>query len=178
ETYNYAAGVASFEDGNVLDEFRRTEFHNHFTDLNLDVGFAYELQPGATIGLAALNVFRDSYTTRTTGGRQFTYWIEPRPTAGVALSQLGLTFTADLDLIKSTRFRGVGDSQFIRMGLEYDALGWGQLRAGFSHDFGNTIQDVFTFGLGVSPAETVRLDLAGLLGDHSAGASIQLSLTL
>ncbi|QDV06362.1 hypothetical protein Poly30_18710 [Planctomycetes bacterium Poly30] len=178
ETYNYSTGVTSFEDGSVLDEFRSAPYRNHFNDYNVDLGIAYELQPGATVGLAALNVLRDSYTTVNQGGREFTYWIEPRPTAGIALSQLGFTFTADLDLIKTTRFRGIGDSQFLRMGFEYDAFGWGQLRAGFSHDFINTIQDVFTFGLGVSPAETVRLDLAGQLGNHSLGAALQLSLTL
>ena len=178
ETYNYAVGVSSFEEGSVLDEFRSAPYRNNFTDYNVDVGVAYELQPGATVGLAALNVLRDSYTTRDFAGREFTYWIEPRPTLGIALNQIGFTFTADLDLVKTTRFREVGDSQFIRMGFEYDALGWGQLRAGFSHDFGNTIQDVFTFGLGVSPAETVRLDLAGQLGNHSVGAGLQLSLTL
>lgn len=178
ETYNYSTGVTNFEDGNVLDEFRSAPYRNTFTDYNVDVGIAYELRPGATIGLAALNVLRDSYTTVTQSGREFTYWIEPRPTAGIALSQVGFTFTADLDLVKSTRFRSIGDSQFIRMGFEYDALGWGQLRAGFSHDFHNTIQDVFTFGLGVSPAKTVRLDLAGQLGNNSVGAGLQLSLTL
>ncbi len=178
ETYNYAVGVTSFEDGSVLDEFRSAPFRNNFTDYNVDVGVAYELQPGATVGLAALNVLRDSYTTVDVAGREFTYWVEPRPTVGIALNQIGFTFTADLDLIKTTRFRGVGDSQFIRMGFEYDAVGWGQLRAGFSHDFGNTIQDVFTFGLGVSPAETARLDLVGQLGNNSLGAGFQLSLTL
>lgn len=178
ETYNYSAGVQSFEEGSALDEFRTDPFRNSFNDYNVDIGIAYELQPGATVGLAALNVLRDSYTTVNTEGREFTYWIEPRPTVGIALSQIGFTFTADLDLIKTTRFRGVGDSQFIRMGFEYDALGWGQLRAGFSHDFSNTIQDVFTFGLGISPAETVRLDLAGQLGNNSIGAALQLSLTL
>lgn len=178
QTYNYVANIQSFEDGDSLDEFRDPAYRNSFTDYNVDVGLAFELQPGATVGLAALNLLRDEYRSVSTGGREFTYWVEPRPTIGIALNQIGFTFAADLDLIKTTRFHSVGDSQFIRMGFEYDAAGWGQLRAGFSHDFVNTIQDVFTFGFGVSPAETIRVDLAGQLGNNSVGAGLQLSLTL
>ena len=176
ETYNYAQAVTDFDADDALDDYNQSQYSEDGSDFNVDLGLAMELEPGATLGLSIRDVFRADYGTRLVDGRRFTYQIEPRATIGVAVERSGFTFTTDLDLVPTRRFKEIGDSQFFRMGFEYDAFGWAQLRAGFAHDIENEQADVVSLGVGFSAAEAVRVDLLGQLGDHARGAGLQVSV--
>lgn len=178
ETYNYALGVNEFEDGDALDEFRNDEFRRSSSAFNLDLGVATELDQGAVVGLAVRDVFRQDHPMAVTNGREFSYRIQPRTTLGLAVERAGVGFAADVDLTRTRRFRGAPASQVFRMGVEANVFGQAQLRAGFAHDFDDGQSDLLSFGLGLSPAETVRVDLVGQFGDNAVGAGLQIALTL
>lgn len=178
ETYNYAAGVDEFEDGNALGDLQDEQYRRSSSAFNLDFGVAAELQKGAVVGLAVRDVFREDHPMAATGGREFSYRVQPRTTLGVAVQRAGLGFAADVDLTRTRSFRGAPASQFFRMGVEANVFGQAQLRAGFAHDFEDGQSDLLSFGLGLSPAETVRVDLLGQFGDNAVGAGLQIALTL
>lgn len=178
ETYNYAASVDEFEDGNALDDFQDEQYRRSSSAFNLDLGVAAELEKGAVVGLAVRDVFRQDHPMTATGGRDFSYRVQPRTTLGVAVQRAGLGFAADVDLTRTRSFRGAPASQFFRMGFEANVFGQAQLRAGFAHDFEDGQSDLLSFGLGLSPAETVRVDLLGQFGDNAVGAGLQIALTL
>lgn len=178
ETYNYAAGVDEFEDGNALGDFQDEQYRRSSSAFNLDFGVAAELEKGAVVGLAVRDVFREDHPMTATGGREFSYRVQPRTTLGVAVQRAGLGFAADVDLTRTRSFRGAPASQFFRMGVEANVFGQAQLRAGFAHDFEDGQSDLLSFGLGLSPAETVRVDLLGQFGDNAVGAGLQIALTL
>lgn len=178
ETYNYARSVVDFDDEDALDDFDDPGFRRSDENFNVDAGLALKLTNAVTAGLSVTNIVANSYDTVTTNGRMFTYEIEPKATAGVALQGAGFTLTGDLDLTTTTRFAAVTESQFARVGAEFDLAGWLQVRAGFAHDIEGEQADLFSAGLGISPFEVVRFDLVGLYGDNAYGAGFQLSVTL
>lgn len=177
ETYNYAASVTDFDEGTAEDDFNNDEFRDRDSSFNFDLGAAIDFNENVTVGLAVQNLISDSFDTVITSGRQFTYRVEARPTIGAALRGAGFTLTGDLDLIPTSRFEEVDDSQFFRLGGEYDLAGWAQLRAGVSFDLESTQENLFSAGIGLSPFETVRIDLVGQYGDNAAGAGFQIALT-
>ncbi|MHC5792011.1 hypothetical protein ACYT6H_10485, partial [Streptococcus pyogenes] len=64
------------------------------------------------------------------------------------------------------------DTQFVRIGIEGDAWGWAQLRAGYEIDLENNLDNSVTGGIGISPFDVVSLDLAGsYAGDNQFGAA-------
>lgn len=178
KTYNFAQLVTEFEDSDVLGELRDDVYERSSSAINFDLGLAMELEKGATLGFAVRDVFREDHPTVLTNGRRFSYRVQPRPIVGVAVERAGLSFAADLDLARSKRFVGTPSSQYFRMGVEADVFGQAQLRAGFAHDFANGQADLVSVGLGISPAETVRIDLVGQFGDSAVGAGLQVALTL
>lgn len=178
ETYNYAARLTEFEDGDALGDLRDAQYERSSSAINLDLGVAAELEKGAIVGLAVRDVFRQDHPMAPTGGREFSYRVQPRTTLGVAIERAGLSFAADVDLTRTRSFRGAPASQFFRMGVEANVFGQAQLRAGFAHDFEDGQSDLLSFGLGLSPAETVRVDVLGQFGDNAIGAGLQVALTL
>lgn len=177
ETFNYAASVTSFDEDDAENDFDNEQFRDTDSSFNFDLGAAIDVNENVTVGFAVQNLISDSFDTVITSGRQFTYQVEARPTVGAALRGAGFTLTGDLDLLPTSRFQEVDDSQFFRLGAEYDLAGWAQLRAGASFDLESTQENLFSAGLGLSPFETVRIDLVGQYGDNAAGAGLQIALT-
>ena len=171
ETYNYAAGV-TVEDGNALDDFQDEQYRRS-SSVNLDLGVApssvkerssasrfatYSAGPSHIATGAAVRLPRSAADDTGVAERA---GLGSRPTSPHAHAQLG-----------------VPASQFFRMGVEANVFGQAQLRAGFAHDFEDGQSDLLSFGLGLSPAETVRVDLLGQFGDNAVGAGLQIALTL
>lgn len=173
---NYGVGVSDFEEGEALDDLQDGQFQERSTDFNADFGLAVAIDENAMIGLSVQNIFREDYPTVMTLDREFTYTVRAKPTLGVALREAGFTFTADADLYPTSQFEEIDDSQFVRMGFEYDAAGWAQLRAGFAHDLRDSRADTFSFGFGVAAGSAIQFDAVGVIGDHSMGAGIQATL--
>jgi len=177
ETYNYSASVSNFDEDDAEDDFDNDEFRDKESAFNVDVGAAIDLNENVTVGLSVTNLISDSFETVVTNGRQFDYEVEARPTVGAAFRGAGFTVTGDLDLLPTARFEGVDDSQYLRVGGEYDLAGWAQLRVGAAIDLESTQEDIFSAGVGLSPFETVRIDLVGQYGDNAVGAGLQIALT-
>ena len=183
ETFNYAASVSTFDDDNAFDDITNSVYRQDETSVNVDAGVAFEPVPFLTIGLAGQDLVGTEVDTVLTNGRTFTYELGPRLVAGVAFRSSWFTVAADVDLIERKRFdpgttNPADDTQTVRGGAEFDAFGWVKVRAGVEHDFEDTRADVFSAGLGFAPFQVLGLDVFGLLGDDSAGAGLQLSLTL
>lgn len=178
ETFNYAIQVSQFDDDDALDDYDDEIYRDDDDQVNVDVGAAISLTDAVTAGLSLRDLVAADFETVITNGRSFTYQVEPTATAGVALAGAGFSLSADLDLIPTSRFDGLEDSMFARVGAEYDLAGWVQLRAGYSHDLEDVQSDLLHAGIGLSPFQTVRLDLVGLLGDNGGGAGLQLAITL
>ena len=177
ETYNYAVSVSTFDAADARDDFEDEQYRDSESGFNVDVGAAMDVADGLTAALSVQNLMSDTYQTVITAGRQFTYTVEPRPVLGLAYSGGGLTLTGDVELLATSRFEEIADSQFVRAGAEYDLLGWAQLRAGFAFDLEETQSDVLSAGFGLAPFETLRIDLVGQLSDNGGGAGVQLALT-
>lgn len=107
------------------------------------------------------------------------YEMNPQATLGLAYAAEYFTFGVDVDLTEQTRYVELEDNtQFARVGIEFNAWHWAQLRAGFEHDMQDTMEDSLTAGIGISPFGTLNLDVAGSYGsDNQAGASASLSFT-
>lgn len=177
-TFNYAIQVNQFDDDDAFDDFQDDQFRTEESGFNLDVGAAVSLGDGITAGLSVRNLISDTYQTVATNGVAFDYKVEPRATVGVAVQGAGFTLSADADLTSLEGFEGLEDTQLVRVGGEWDAWGWAQLRAGFVHDFEDGTQDLLSGGLGFSPFEILRIDLMAFAGDNAYGGGFQLALTL
>lgn len=176
---SYAPRVSDFEDQDIVGDLRDGGLQRRRSVFNADAGLAVEVGDGATLGLAVRDVLRRDLRSGNEGPDAFTYRIRPRPTAGVALVEDGLMFTAEADLWPSRPFSSGGESQHVRMGLEVDALGFARVRAGFAHDLRDTAADLVTFGLGsgsvTSGGGAVAWDLSAAFGDDAIAAAIGLS---
>lgn len=178
ETINYVSAVEDFEEGRngesvdpTDDQFRTSE-----SVINADLGFAARPTESLTLGLTVTDLVAQDINSAVVRGTQYAYQIRPVATAGVALDRGWFTLAADLDLTKREPLDFAKGSQFLSLGAEVDA-GWAQLRGGYRMDLEGGVEDALTAGLGVSPFGAVRLDIAGLLGEDTYGAALELSFT-
>jgi hypothetical protein len=127
--------VADAQSGNASATARSGNQKND-SAFNLDLGASklYKNQYGHNVrtGFVVKNIFSKSLTT----GLGNAIEIAPQATAGVAYGTNWFTGSADLDVIKNKPLiAGFSkESQFVRLGAEFDAKGWAQLRLGYRHD--------------------------------------------
>jgi hypothetical protein len=120
---------------------------------NIDVGvvklFKTEKGNDVRAGLVAKNILSKSVTTVTPGNKVD---IAPQLTAGGGYSTGLITAGADLDLIANKPLLpGIGkESQYLRLGAEFDAWRWAQFRLGYRHDLKGNNPGLPSVGLGVS----------------------------
>lgn len=110
-----------------------------------------------------------------------TYNLDTQVTVGIAYSSDYFVAAIDADLTKQTRFENTytnDDTQFVRFGIEGNAWGWAQLRAGYEMDLEETLDNSITAGIGISPFDLVSIDVAGsYAGENQAGVSANLAFT-
>ncbi|MDX2319595.1 MAG: conjugal transfer protein TraF [Moritella sp.] len=145
------------------------------TAFNFDLGAVW-MKNNFRTGLAIKDVLAQEIKSTTTG---YTYEMNPQVTLGLAYAAEYFTFGVDVDLTEQTRYVELEDNtQFARVGVEFNAWHWAQLRAGYEHDIQGTMEDSLTAGIGISPFGTLNLDVAGSYGsDNQVGASASLSFT-
>ncbi|NUY56056.1 conjugal transfer protein TraF [Salinivibrio sp. EAGSL] len=178
-TYNYGVSVDAY-DTDDWDDSRYREEENAF---NLDLGAVWQSGP-YRVGLAGKNLVSqdvDTVTSTITDNR-FTYELEPQFTLGSAFVSDFVTVAADLDLNKKSGFKGTlnvdDDTQFFRVGAEFDAFGHAQLRTGYRADLEDNVDNAFTLGLGLSPFGVANLDIAAsIIDSNTYGGSAQLAFT-
>ncbi|WP_392339358.1 conjugal transfer protein TraF [Moritella marina] len=144
------------------------------TAFNFDLGAVW-MKNNFRTALAVKDVLAQEIKAKS--GR--TYEMNPQATLGLAYAVEYFTFGVDVDLTEQTRYVELEDNtQFARVGVEFNAWHWAQLRAGFEHDMQGTMEDSLTAGIGISPFGTLNLDVAGSYGsDNQVGASASLSFT-
>jgi hypothetical protein len=184
ESFNYAARVDQFEDG----DFTEDQYRADDSGFNVDLGAALEVGKSLTFGLMARNLIAQSYDTIAVLGQTATYEVNPEFAVGAAWNYGMLTLAVDADLTSRERFADdvgvlqqiglVDDVQFVRFGGELNVLDWLQLRGGYVTDLESYVDDTITAGLGISPFGVFRIEVAGSYVDQdSYGGVVQMSLT-
>ncbi|CZF81059.1 conjugal transfer protein TraF [Grimontia marina] len=181
-TYHYEVNVDNFEGDDWDSDVNQTEE----SAFNVDLGAAWQTGP-FRLGFAAKNLISHEINTVPVSGihsRVYTYHIEPLYTVGGAFVTDLFVAAIDVDLNEQKRFSAPGgpaivdNTQLVRLGAEFNALGWVQMRAGYINDLEDTLDGTVTLGLGLSPFNTVNLDLAAqLIDSNSYGGSVQLAFT-
>lgn len=169
-TYSASSTIETFD----LDDYDQSEVSE--TAFNFDLGAVW-YHDSYRVGLAIKDVLAQE--VRFSQGNTGVYELNPQATLGVAYAHEFFTLAADADLTSQERFTNVNDdTQFIRFGVEGNAWGWAQLRAGYEIDLEDTLDNAVTAGIGISPWDVVSLDLAGTYaGDNQFGASGNLAFT-
>lgn len=146
--------VVTVKDFDLSDYDQSKTSKNAF---NLDIGAVW-LKDNFRAGIAAKDLISQEIKTYDD---QSSYTLDPQVTVSGGYVTDFLALAIDWDLTKQKRFKGVDDdTQFLRFGVEGNAWGWAQLRAGYEIDLESTLDNSITAGLGISPGDLVSVDLA------------------
>ncbi len=170
-TYKQALTVENFD----LSDYDQSETKENAFNLDLGaVWFYHQFRAG----IAIKDLFSQELQTLDISGVS-TYKLDTQATISGAYALDYFVATVDWDLTKQERFTDQNDdTQFLRFGIEGNAMGWAQLRLGYEIDLEDTLDNSITAGVGVSPGDLVSLDLAGsYAGDNQYGVSGNLSFT-
>jgi len=170
-TYSSRITVSDFD----LDDYDENKITKNA--FNFDLGVMW-YKDDFRAGLVAKDLLPQELEVRSNGVND-AYKLTTQVTLGLAYVNEYFTAAFDADLTKQTRFQKLNDdTQFVRIGIEGDAWGWAQLRAGYEVDLQETLDNSITAGIGISPFGFVSLDLAGsYAGDNQFGASANLAFT-
>jgi len=104
--------------------------------------------------------------------------IKPRAAVGLGYLTPLTTTGIDLDLVPNKPMvTGFGsDSQFVRLGAEFDAWKWAQLRVGYRHDLKGNYKGLASAGLGLSLLG-LHIDVSyAAAGNTEKSAAVQMGL--
>lgn len=168
-TYKQLVTVENFD----IDDYDKSEVNE--TAFNIDLGAVWILD-NYRAGIAIKDLLAQEVSTYDS---VTAYHLEPQITISGGYTTELFTAAVDLDLTAQERFTGYSDNtQYLRFGLEGNAWGWAQLRAGYEIDLEDTLDDAFTAGIGISPGDLVSLDIAGnYAGEGQFGLSTNLAFT-
>ncbi|HGY9575997.1 TPA: conjugal transfer protein TraF [Vibrio fluvialis] len=164
--------VVTVQDFDLSDYDQSKTSKNAF---NLDIGAVW-LIDNFRAGIAAKDLISQEIKTYDD---QSSYTLDPQVTVSGGYVTDFLALAVDWDLTKQKRFKGVDDdTQFLRFGVEGNAWGWAQLRAGYEIDLESTLDNSITAGLGISHGDLVSVDLAAnYAGNYQYGLSANLAFT-
>lgn len=170
-TYSASDDVETFE----LDNYDQSEKSK--SAFNFDLG-ALWLVDNYRVGIAIKDIISQTIETNTAGT---SYKLDPQVTLSAGYVSDYFTASVDVDATKQEHFVSSAiddDTQFLRFGIEGNAWGWAQLRAGYEMDMKDTVDDSITAGIGISPGDVVSIDLAGTYaGENQFGAALNLAFT-
>lgn len=169
ESIVYSATVANFEE----DELDADEYTRKSSATGLDAGVTF-ISGKIRYSFVARDLLEHRFATVQPGEE-----VEIKRQLTVATGYVGERTRAELalDVNAVPSLSIVGESQFLRAGLEYSLLSWLQLRAGLQQDLKNTMADTYSLGLGISPYDVVNIDLTGIKGsDNTVGAALQVGV--
>jgi len=170
-TYSNSASVEDFD----IEDYDESEVSKDA--FNVDLGAMWYMDDFRA-GLAIKDVIAQEIDVAGISGID-AYNLDTQVTVAMAYTSDYYTFALDADLTTQTRFEGVNDdTQFIRFGIEGNAWGWAQLRAGYEIDLEDTLDNTITAGIGISPFDVISIDIAGAYTDENQlGASANLAFT-
>lgn len=164
ESIIYSSTVAEFDE----DDFDADDYTLKDSSMNYDLGMTY-ITGNMRYGLVVNNLQNQTYKT-----------IDPDEKISIKRQMVGAVgyvngnFKAEaaLDLNAVPAIGLDGEVQLMRVGLEYSAWDWLRLRAGVEQDSKNTLEDTYSFGLGVG-----AFNLAYLTGSNETqGAALSFGL--
>lgn len=151
-TYQDSASVEDFD----LDDYDESEQKK--SAFNMDLGAAWMISDFRA-GIAVKDLFSKSIDTQDGSD---TYKLNTQVTVSGAYVTSFFTAAVDVDLTKKKRFLSSDDdTQYVRFGIEGNAWGWAQLRAGYAIDLKDNMDNAVTAGIGISPGDVVSLDIGG-----------------
>lgn len=141
ESIIYTANVADFDE----DDFDADDYTHKEDSMNYDLGLTY-IAGNIRYGFVANNLQNKDYKTINEGEvisieRQFI------GSVGYVKGNLKAELAVDLNAVPAIGLSG--DTQMLRAGLEYSAWDWLRLRTGFEQDQKDTLEDTYSFGVGV-----------------------------
>ena len=168
-TYDYT--LKAQQTNNItLDQGKKS--YNAF---NMDVGATKSFKAGSVdeikAGMVVKNMLSKSFTTILGDSIN----IKPQVAIGVSYLTKLTTTGIDLDVIPNQPvIDGFSkESQYLRLGAEFDAWRWAQIRIGYRHDLKGNYPGLPSVGLGLSPFG-IHIDLsAARAGDKEAAVSLQ-----
>lgn len=185
-TINYVVDINNYE----FDDWDNDEYQNDKGNMNVDFGLAFEMPQGFVFGFSGRNLIENEYKTESHNGVSGKYVVNPVYTVGASFNHSLFTAAFDIDLNENERYGTVegleavnysadsDNTQMTGVGFEFNAWGWAQLRAGYQHDIAGNLEDQFTAGLGLSPFDTVHIDVSGsYAGENQFGAVVQTYFT-
>lgn len=168
ETIVYNATVSEYDE----DDFDAEDYTLENSATSFDAGITY-ISGNLRYGL----VVKDAISHDFAAIDGDTLSIKPLTTTAIGYSKGWLKAEAALDLNAAPVFGLAGDVQILRAGLEVSPLSWLQLRLGLQQDLENTLEDTYSAGIGLSPFDTINLDVAAVTGqDNTVGGAVQLGL--
>ena len=168
ETIVYNATVSEYDE----DDFDAEDYTLENSATSFDAGITY-ISGNLRYGLVVKDAI--SHDFAAIDGDPLS--IKPLATTAIGYSNGWLKAEAALDLNAVPAFGLAGDVQILRAGLEVSPLSWLQLRLGLHQDLENTLEDTYSAGIGLSPFDTINLDVAAVTGqDNTIGGAVQLGL--
>ena len=178
--YMTTYGKYAYIDDYDLDDFSDSSISK--SAINVDLGATW-FKGNFRAGIAAKNLIPQEigieYTDANNYSASDVYNLDTQVTIALAYSSDYFTAAVDADLTKQTRFKNMDDdTQFVRFGLEGNAWGWAQLRAGYEIDLQDTYDNTITAGIGLSPFDLINVDIAAsYTSPTEAGLSTTFALT-
>jgi hypothetical protein len=168
-TYDYAL-LAQQTNTITLNQGKQS-----YSAFNMDVGGtkSFKTNGGNEIktGMVVKNMLSRSFTTVLGNSID----IKPQATVGASYLTKLTTTGIDLDVIPNKPIiNGFSkESQYLRLGAEFDAWRWAQLRIGYRHDLKGNYPNLPSVGLGLSPFG-IHIDIsAAYAGNKEAAVSLQ-----
>ncbi|MEF1172020.1 conjugal transfer protein TraF [Vibrio sinaloensis] len=170
--------MTTYSETLTVEDFDLSDYDESETSksaFNLDLGAVW-FYNDFRAGIAIKDLLSQEIETKDKTDK---YKLDTQVTISGSYATELLTATLDFDVTTQKRFSGSNDdTRFVRMGIEGNAWGWAQLRAGYEMDMEDTLDNSFTAGLGISPGDLVSIDLAGsYAGDNQFGLSGNLAFT-
>lgn len=141
ESIIYTSDVADFDE----DDFDADQYTYTDSAMNYDLGVTY-MAGKMRYGLVANNL--QSKTFQTIDPDE-TITIERQLTSSIGYVSGHFKAEAAVDLNSVAALSGNGEVQLMRAGIEYSAWDWLRLRAGLQQDTKNTMEDTYSFGVGL-----------------------------
>lgn len=141
ESIVYIARVADFDE----DDFDAENYTRKEDAMNFDVGLTY-IDGNMRYGFVVNNLQSKTYETKDPS-RYISIERQMIGSVGYVKGNFKAEVALDLNAVSAIGLNG--DTQMLRAGVEYSAFDWLRLRAGIEQDQKDTVEDTYSFGVGL-----------------------------
>lgn len=184
ELFEYSANVASFDEDEATEDDRSTSHSGFNVDLGANLRLGEEGQ--FVISGVVENLVPQSFTgpvPQPVSGQPpraaVEYDMKPVVTAGAGYGNSFIKLEVSADLTARAGFDKLGETQFARLGAEISAGQHFHIRAGYRADTKDTVSDIVTAGIGITPFDRFNIDLSAAKGKgETLGAALQIGFKI